>query len=155
MDLVEFFSTQPAHSLWLLGGLVCLGVGMIVGEPSVAALGVAAFITAIASLTVSSPLSQLFIWGILSVSLAMVMRGMVPKESEDLRHPAEASVLESIPAGGIGCVAYEGSMWTARCQLSEVAIAAGQIVHVIGREGNTLIVLPTTFPDTPLFDQTL
>lgn len=121
---------------------------MLVGEPTLSALGIGAFITAIASLTVKDPGIQWLIWGILSVALAVVFRGLVPKESKDLAPSTEAEVSKAIPSGGLGEVTYEGSYWSARCQISDVAIAVGQTVHVIGRQGNTLIVLPTTFPDT-------
>jgi membrane protein implicated in regulation of membrane protease activity len=154
MNLVTLLQNQPAHILWLLVGLGFLGIAMLVAEPTVSALGIAALITAIAALTVPSLGIQLLIWGILSVSLSVVLRGLVPRESRDLRPPTEAEVSRTIPSGGTGEVSYEGSLWRARCQVSDVAIAVGQIVHVVGRQGNTLIVLPSTFPDHPVYDQT-
>jgi membrane protein implicated in regulation of membrane protease activity len=76
------------------------------------------------------------------------MRGMVPKESSDLRPSTEAEVVIDIPPGYAGEVAYEGSLWKARCQVSDIAIPTGEQVHVVGRRGNTLIVIPTRFLDS-------
>jgi membrane protein implicated in regulation of membrane protease activity len=137
------------HIYWLIGGLIFLGLGLVVGEPVAAALGIAAVITAIAALSVPSVLMQLVIWGILSIALAVVLRGMVPKQSKDLRHSIEATVSEMIPKGGLGIVTYEGALWRARCQISDISVTPKQVVHVIGRQGNTLIILPTTFDDEP------
>ena len=135
------------HIYWLIGGLVFLGLGLVVGEPVAAALGIAAVITAIAALSVPSVVIQLVLWGILSIALAVVLRGMVPKQSKDLRHSIEATVFETIPKGELGVVTYEGALWKARCQISDISVAPKQVVHVIGRQGNTLIILPTTFED--------
>lgn len=154
MNVVEFLQNQPLHILWLLTGLSFLGVAMLVAEPTVVAFGLAAIITAIAALSVKSIAVLMLIWGILSVSLAVVLRGFVPRESRDLKPATEAEVLRTIPPGGVGEVTYEGSYWTARCQVSDIPIAVGQIVHVVGRQGNTLIVMPSTFPDNPVMDKT-
>jgi membrane protein implicated in regulation of membrane protease activity len=143
----QFISSQPAHFLWLLSGFVFLALGTVVGEPVTASLGIAAIITAIAALTVSSIAIQVVIWGVLSISLAVVLRGMVPGPSKTLVPKSEATVSQTIPRGGIGWVSYEGGQWKARCQMSDVAIAAGQTVQVIGRQGLTLIVLPMPFSD--------
>lgn len=147
MDLVQLVLDQPAHVLWFLGGVLFLLTGATVGEPSISALGLAAIITAIAALTVVALSQQIFIWGLLSIALAVLMRGMVPRVSKGLRRSTYAEVSELIPQGGVGHVAYEGSLWRARCQDDEVAIAIGQRVLVVGREGTTLIVIPEHFPE--------
>lgn len=150
---MEWIVNQPAHILWLIFGLGCLGISLLAFEPTVAALGLAAVITAIVALSVQQFGVQLLLWGILSTALAIVMRGLVPKESPDLKPSDEAEVSLTIPPGGEGEVSYEGSLWSARCQISDTAIAAGQLVYVVGRHGNTLIVLPIRYPDEQVFDQ--
>ncbi len=135
------------HILWLVGGFVFLGLGVVIGEPVAAALGLAAIITAIAALSVPSILMQLLIWGVLSIALSVVLRGMVPKKSKDLRGNIDAIVSETIPKGGLGVVSYEGAIWKARCQISDITVTPGQTVQVVGRQGNTLLVMPTTFAD--------
>jgi len=137
------------HILWLVGGFVFLGLGLVIGEPVAAALGLAAIITAIAALSVPSVLMQLLIWGVLSIALSVVLRGMVPKKSKELRSNIDAIVSETIPKGGLGVVSYEGAIWKARCQISDITVTPGQTVHVVGRQGNTLLVMPTTFADEP------
>lgn len=147
MDLSELLTEQP-YALWLIVGFLFLILGMVVGEPVVASLGIAALITAMAALTVTSFPTQVVIWGILSIALAIVLRGMVPKPAKDLRPSTEAIVSETIPRGGVGLVSYDGALWKARCQISDVTISPGETVQVVGRQGLTLIILPTTFPET-------
>ncbi|HEY9700394.1 MAG TPA: NfeD family protein [Trichocoleus sp.] len=140
-------SSLPPYVVWLFVGFLCLLIGMAVGEPVAASLGVAALITAIAALSVPSIPVQVVLWGILSIALAVVLRGMVPQASKDLQPSVQATVSEPILPGEAGLVSYEGVLWKARCQISDISIASGQIVHVVGRQGLTLIVLPTTFAE--------
>jgi membrane protein implicated in regulation of membrane protease activity len=149
VDIMQLLSANRTYA-WLLGGLIFLGLGMVVGEPVVAALGLASLITAIAAITVKSFMIELIIWAVLSVCLVVVLRGLVPKRSLDLSPDATATVSESIPSGGIGLVSYEGALWKARCQVSDVKIEPGATVHVVGRQGLTLIVLPESFVDEPV-----
>lgn len=149
MNIEQIIVTQPTY-VWLVGGLVFLGLGLTVGEPIFAALGLAALITAIAALTVKTWMSLFIIWSILSIALSVVLRGLVPRRSKDLNPERDATVSETIPRGGVGLVSHEGALWKARCQISDVAIAPGQSVRVIGRQGLTLIVLPLEFSDEPV-----
>jgi len=148
VDLVQFLSEQRAYA-WLLTGLVFLGVSMVAGEPVIASLDIAAVITAIAAVTVKSLAVELVLWGIVAVCLIIVVRGMVPKQALDLSPDSEATVSEVIPKGGIGLVRYEGSLWKARCQISDIAIAPAEVVQVVARQGLTLIVMPTYFLEEP------
>ncbi|MGB3494786.1 MAG: NfeD family protein [Elainellaceae cyanobacterium] len=147
MNFEELFISQSSHTLWILGGVSLLGLGLFVGEPSLAAIGLAAIITAIAALSVPSISVQLIIWSILSVSLAVVMRGMVPQQATDFRRQVEAEVTGVIPPGRAGEVTFEGSLWKAKCQIPDLEVHEGEIVHVVGRQANTLIVLPLSFLD--------
>lgn len=140
-------ANPPGFTVWIILGFIFLLLGMMVGEPTAASLGIAAIITAIAALTVSSLSLQIVLWGILSIALTIVLRGMVPTPTRDTQVNTHAVVSETIPRGGTGWVSYEGALWKARCQISDVGIAEGQSVQVIGRQGLTLIVLPNDFPD--------
>ncbi|MEM9212867.1 MAG: NfeD family protein [Cyanobacteria bacterium P01_F01_bin.150] len=144
----DFLANQPSHNIWLVGGLIGLLFGMFIGEPGIAAIGLAAIITAIAAISIQQLTLQLIIWGVLSAALTILLRGMVPKESTDLRPVSDGEVVKEIPQGYAGEVAYEGSLWRARCQVSDITIPVGEQVHVVGRQGNTLIVIPTRFPDS-------
>jgi len=138
-----FLENLPPYQIWLLAGLLGLGINLLVPEPTLGALAIAAIITAIVSLTVANVGIQFLIWAIVAVTLALMMRGFVPsRTAPGLEEPSEAEVCIAIPQGGLGEVSYEGSFWSARCQISDVRIDAGQMVHVVGREGNTLIVMP-------------
>ncbi|MEP0818425.1 MULTISPECIES: NfeD family protein [Trichocoleus] len=145
--------TLPAHSLWLIGGMLCLALGTLIPEPSIPALGIAAIITAIATIGVPSPLAQMILWGVLSFTLASFMRSLMPKEAKTLKHDTEAWVRTAIPAGGMGLVIYEGTLWQACCQLPDVAIAIQQRVYVVGRQRNTLLVIPANYPDLNISDR--
>ena len=149
MDLTALMAEQP-YTLWLILGFLFLLLGMLVGEPVVASLGIAALITAMAALTVTSLPTQIVIWGVLSIALAVVLRGMVPKPARDLGPSTMAIVSETIPKSGVGLVSYGGALWKARCQISDITIAPGETVEVIDRQGLTLIVLPTTFPESEI-----
>jgi membrane protein implicated in regulation of membrane protease activity len=149
IDVLQFLAEQRSYA-WLLAGLLFLGLGMVVGEPVVASLGIAAVITAIAAITVHNLVIELILWGVLSVCLIIVLRGLVPKENRDLSPDSEATVSEIIPKSGIGIVTYEGSLYKARCQISDIAIMPGEVVQVVARQGLTLIVMPTNFSDEPL-----
>lgn len=137
----------PGFTAWIVLGFIFLLLGVTVGEPTAASLGIAAIITAIVALTVSSLSLQIVIWGVLSIALTIVLRGMVPTPTRDTQANTQAIVSDTIPKGGVGWVSYEGALWKARCQLPDVAIAAGQTVQVLGRQGLTLIVLPSDFDD--------
>lgn len=138
-------NSLPPSTLWLFVGFLCLLAGSLAGEPIAAAVGLAALITGIAALSLASVTAQVILWGVLSIALLAVLRGMVPQATIGLDHGQEATVAETIPKGGLGLVSYEGALWRARCQISDLAIAPGQIVQVVGRQGLTLMVLPTTF----------
>lgn len=147
LQITANLPNPPGFTIWIILGFTFLLLGITVGEPTAASLGIAAIITAIAALSVASVPLQIVIWGILSIALTIVLRGMVPMPTKDEQPETQATVSETIPKGGVGWVSYEGALWKARCQISDIAIANGQTVHVIGRQGLTLIVLPLSFPE--------
>jgi membrane protein implicated in regulation of membrane protease activity len=147
LQIAATVSSPSSFTVWMIVGFVFLLLGVSVGEPTAASLGIAAIITAIASLSVASTAVQVVLWGILAIALTVVLRGMVPISSRDEQPDTEAVVSEMIPRGGVGWVSYEGSLWKARCQISDVEIGRSETVQVVGRHGLTLIVLPIDFPD--------
>lgn len=134
----------PTHTWWLLSGFACLALGLVIPEPGLPAMGLAAMITAIAALSIPSPPLQMLLWGGLSIVLSLLMKAMVPKESKQLSKSTEARVVTTIPPGGLGQVLYEGSLWKAHCHVTDMAIAPEQTVYVVGRRGTTLVVVPET-----------
>ncbi len=151
VDSLDFFEQLLSNQgLWLLSGLATLALGCFVGEPVMLSLGLAALITAIASVHPALSYSlQIVVWIILSIAFTVLMQGFIPRESDVLRLPVEATVHEEIPIQGYGHVWYNGALWKACCHLDYGAIAPGQIVLVVGRQNNTLIVVPTYVPLPP------
>jgi membrane protein implicated in regulation of membrane protease activity len=147
MNLYDWISSQPPSNLWLFSGLLGLLLGAFIGEPSILALAIAAIITAIVAITVPSFPIQLAIWVILAFCLAIIMRGMVPRESPDLKPPTQGEVSETILPGKMGHVFYEGTLWKARCQISDATLPVGTTVYIVERQGNTLVVLPEVMPE--------
>jgi membrane protein implicated in regulation of membrane protease activity len=147
LQLTANAPNPPGFTAWIILGFIFLLLGLTVGEPTAASLGIAAIITAIAALTIPSVSLQVVLWGVLSIALTIVLRGMVPTPTRDGQPDTQAVVSEAIPQAGVGWVSYEGALWKARCQISDIAINSGQTVQVVGRQGLTLIVLPMEFPD--------
>ncbi|WP_088890266.1 NfeD family protein [Leptolyngbya ohadii] len=76
--------------------------------------------TGIAALSVPDVVTQVILWGVLSIALIVVLRGMMPKASSDRDRIQEATVTETIPKGGIGMVIYEGALWRARSNPTKI-----------------------------------
>lgn len=148
---LDFFEQLLSNQgLWLLSGLATLALGCFVGEPVMLSLGLAALISAVLALLWGLGLStQIALWLVLALSWITLMQGLIPRESDVLRLPVEATVHEEIPVQGYGHVWYNGALWKACCHLDYEAIAPGQIVLVVGRQNNTLIVVPTYAPLPP------
>lgn len=142
MNFADLLTLTVGPTPWLIGGCVLLGLSLLVPEPTTTALGLAGLVTAIAALRIVALPSQLLIWGVLSAALVLLMRSLLPQESQELAAARTARVYEAIAPGQTGRVHYEGAIWHARCQISDVAIAPDTQVAVIDRQGNTLIVLP-------------
>lgn len=108
------------------------------------ALGVSAIAVGLLSMAVSLAFSwQVALWMVLSLLLFWALRRFAPRQKPSaLMDSTEARTITSIPPGESGRVMYEGNSWPACCSDQELAIATGQNVIVIGRQGNTLIVMP-------------
>ncbi|MDA0672464.1 MAG: NfeD family protein [Cyanobacteria bacterium] len=133
---------------WLVWGLGLLGLSLLIPEPTIVSLGCAGLVTALVALTITSLPKQLLVWGILSGAFILIFRGLVPRQARSLAPARHARVRETIPPGGVGRVFYEGGIWQARCQISDVAIAPEETVTVVSRQGNTLIVTPWPNPES-------
>lgn len=129
---------------WLVGGLVLLGFNLLIPSPMMVALGFAGIITALVAVSISLFANQLLIFGILAAAFTLILRGLLPQESEELRPAKYARVYQQIPQGGVGRVNYEGAIWQARCPTSDMTIAPQTMVAIVERRGNTLIVIPAS-----------
>ena len=132
---------QASHLLWLVAGVVGLLVGVTTGKLMVAALGLAAIVTSIVALTLFSVPLQIAIWVVLAIALTIVLRSFVPAPVTDFRSN-QGKVLQAIYPGQTGNVSYQGTTWKARSHITDVVLESQQPVQVVGREGNTLWVMP-------------
>lgn len=132
---------------WLIIGIVlCLMELMLPTAFVESALGVSAFIVALIALIPIVPFSvQVVLWMVFSLAFLFLLRQFVPKQTPyTLADSTEARTITAIPPGRSGRVIYEGNSWPARCNDETAAIAPDQPVIVVGRQGNTLYVMPAS-----------
>jgi membrane protein implicated in regulation of membrane protease activity len=86
---------------------------------------------------------QILLWMVFSLGLVLGTRKLLPKRTAySIQDSKEAQTLTEILPGQPGRVLYEGNSWRAKCDDPQWAIAADEMVYVLRREGNTLIVIP-------------
>ena len=128
---------------WLIvGGVLCLMELVLPTAFIEATLGVSALLVAGVALIVPNFTVQVAIWMVLSVLANWALQRFVPKRTPAaLADSTEARTLTAIAPGQPGRVLYEGNSWQARCGDQEAAIGADEPVIVIGRQGNTLLIM--------------
>lgn len=128
---------------WLLAGVLLCMMELFVPTAFVELMmGLSALVVAGVSLIVPYANVQVLLWMILSVGSIVGLRRWLPSHRvPTIEDAQEAETLTEILPGQAGRVLYEGISWRARSDGSEIAIAPHQRVIVIGREGNTLIVI--------------
>nr|WP_290222142.1 NfeD family protein [Trichocoleus desertorum] len=130
--------------LWLLIGVGFCLVELLVPTAFISSvMGVSALIVALISLVLPQLSWQIILWMIISVALVVLVQRWVPKQKASaLMDDVEAETLTEILPGKMGRVLYEGNSWQARCGDESLAIAPQQKVYVVGRKGNTLLIMP-------------
>ncbi|MBD3881547.1 NfeD family protein [Phormidium tenue FACHB-886] len=130
--------------LWTIAGLLLCILEFILPTAFVMlTMGVSAIIVALISPVVPSLGLQVGIWLVLSVLFNLLLKRLMPKnKSRLIEDSKEAQTLTEIAPGQLGRVLYEGNSWQARCVDEEVTIAPNQRVHVVGRRGTTLLIMP-------------
>ncbi len=113
-------------------------------------MGISAFLVAAISILLPQTSLQIVLWLLLSTLLIILSRRLfTPKRRiSNLGDDNFAETLTEIPPGNTGRVLYEGNSWRAKCENEYQKIAPGEKVHVIRREGNTLVVLPQNLLDS-------
>lgn len=135
---------------WIVAGGILCSMEIIFPTAFVSfMMGIAAFIVAIASLFLPQFTVLMGLWLILSTALIFLSRKLfTPKRRVSMTgDDLEARAISGIPAGDTGRVLYEGNSWRAKCADTERDIAPNEAVHVVSREGNMLIVLPSNMLD--------
>jgi len=130
--------------LWLLIGVGFCLVELLLPTAFISSvMGVSALIVALISLVLPQLSWQIILWMIISVALVVLVQRWVPKQkASSLMDDVEAETLTEILPGKMGRVLYEGNSWQARCGDESLAIAPQQKVYVVGRKGNTLLIMP-------------
>ncbi|WP_204105682.1 MULTISPECIES: NfeD family protein [Spirulina sp. CCY15215] len=134
-----------ATFLWLIAGVILCLMELLFPTAFVEfMMGIAAFIVALISLILPHSGLQIALWMIFSTLLVLLSRRIfTPKrKSATIEGKTEGETLTEIPAGETGRILYEGNSWRGKCSEESLAIAPKQKVYIVGREGNTLIVLP-------------
>ena len=129
---------------WLIvGGVFCLMELLLPTAFIEATLGVSALVVSVVALVVPQFSIQVAIWMVLSVLANWALKRFVPKRTPYiLADSTEARTLTAIAPGTTGRVIYEGNSWQARCEDLDAAIGADEPVIVVGRQGNTLLIMP-------------
>ncbi|HEY9861006.1 MAG TPA: NfeD family protein [Candidatus Obscuribacterales bacterium] len=130
--------------LWLLIGVGFCLVELLLPTAFISSvMGVSALLVALISLVLPQLSWQIILWMIISVALVVLVQRWVPKQkASSLMDDVEAETLTEILPGKMGRVLYEGNSWQARCGDESLAIAPQQKVYVVGRKGNTLLIMP-------------
>jgi membrane protein implicated in regulation of membrane protease activity len=135
---------------WLAVGALLLLLEVVVPTAFTASMmGISALVVAlIARLLPSQIALQVGIWIGLSVAFVVIAHRLMPKDKTfSIKDATEAETLTEIVPGQPGRVQYEGGSWKAVCG-DTIAIAPGQKVYVVGRQGTTLIVVSKNLLDS-------
>ncbi|MDA0266812.1 MAG: NfeD family protein [Cyanobacteria bacterium] len=129
---------------WLMAGVVLCLMELFLPTAFVeATLGISALLVSVFALFIPQVSIQIGLWLVFSVLTVLALRRFLPKRTPyTLAASTEARTITSILPGETGRVLYEGNSWQARCEDYQAEIAVHQRVIVVGRQGNTLLVMP-------------
>ena len=131
--------------VWLLVGSILCTLELLLPTAFVQfAMGISALLVAIVSLLVPQFSLQVLLWMVFSLVFVWFSRRLLPSQKKTLMFDAtEAETLTEILPGKTGRVLYEGNSWQARCEDTTVTIHPNERIYVVGRQGTTLLVMPT------------
>jgi membrane protein implicated in regulation of membrane protease activity len=130
---------------WAIMGATFCAIELLVPTAFIAVcMGISALLVAIVALLVPSWFGlQMAIWMLLSGGLVVLgYRLNQKRSSRKIQESTEAEALTAMMPNQTGRVLYEGASWSAKCADGVESIAAQEKLHVVGREGNMLIVMP-------------
>lgn len=135
---------------WTIVGAILCSTELIFPTAFVSfMMGIAAFLVAVISLFLPQYTLLMGLWLLFSTGLIILSRRFfTPKRRTSITgDDEEATAIGGIPAGSVGRVLYEGNSWRAKCADRTRDIAPSESVYVVGKQGNTLIVLPMNLLD--------
>jgi membrane protein implicated in regulation of membrane protease activity len=131
--------------LWLLVGMTLCLIELLLPTAFIAVcMGVSALLVSLIALLLPSWFGiQIASWMLLSCGLIMVGYHINRKRtSRKIQESTEAEALTAMMPNQPGRVLYEGASWRAKCADGVESIAVHEQLHVVSREGTTLIVMP-------------
>lgn len=135
---------------WIIAGGILCSIEFIFPTAFVSLMmGIAALLVAIASLFLPQYTLLTILWLVFSTILTILSRRIFTPKRRTLitGDDLEATTIGGITAGTAGRVLYEGNSWRAICADETKDIAPNEAVHVVRKQGNTLIVLPRRMLD--------
>jgi membrane protein implicated in regulation of membrane protease activity len=130
---------------WAIVGITLCVIELLIPTAFIAVcMGVSALLVAIVALGLPTWFGfQIAIWMLLSIGLVLWgYRLNQQRSSRKIQESTEAEALTAMMPNQTGRVLYEGASWSAKCADGVDSIAAQEQLHVVGREGNMLIVMP-------------
>jgi membrane protein implicated in regulation of membrane protease activity len=143
--LLQMVYQMSPTILWLLlGAILCLMELFVPTAFVEFMMGLSALAVAAIALVVPNFALQVVLWIALSAGSIFFSRRILSRSKlpHTLADAQEAQTLTAIPPGEAGRILYDGNSWRARCDDPQLAIAPNQKVLVVGRQGNTLVVVP-------------
>ena len=134
--------------LWaIVGAILCLLELLVPTAFTAVCMGVSALLVAIVALAIPSWIgAQIVIWMVCSCGLIALGYHINKKRtSRKIQESTEAEALTAMMPDRPGRVLYEGTSWRAKCAEGVESIADHEQLHVVGRDGITLIVMPIRF----------
>jgi membrane protein implicated in regulation of membrane protease activity len=132
---------------WIIAGVSLCMVEFIFPTAFISfMMGVAALLVAVVSLVLPQFTILISLWLFFAIALTLLSRRFfTPKHKVAMTgDDLEAKAISGIPAGTMGRVLYEGNSWQAKCADETRDIAPNEVVYIVQKQGNTLIVLPAT-----------
>ncbi len=131
--------------LWaIVGFLLCLIELVVPTAFTAVCMGVSALLVAIVAAVIPSWIGvQIVIWMLVSCGLIILGYHINKKRtSRKIQESTEAEALTAMMPNQPGRVLYEGASWRAKCAEGVESIVPHEQLHVVSREGTTLIVMP-------------
>ena len=131
--------------VWLILGIsLCLAELILPTTFIVFNMGIAAILVGTISAVLPFPNVLIALWVVFSLlGVILSRRFLTPKrKNKNLGDDREGATLTTILPGKTGRVLYEGNSWQARCADENTIITQDEVVYILEKQGNTLIVLP-------------
>lgn len=131
--------------MWLIAGISLCAAELVLPTTFIVFnMGIAAVAVSLISLFLPFPNLLIALWVIFSLlGVFLSRRFLIPKrKNKNLGDDQQGETITAILPGATGRVLYEGNSWRAKCIDQKATIHEKELVYVVEKQGNTLIVLP-------------